>query len=71
MSLRANLVGLRSACMPSAALVAFFLVRRIPVPYWMAYWPVFACGLLVAPMLYVMTRDAEEIRLLKERNNSL
>ncbi len=69
MSLRANMAGLQSACKPSALLVMFFLVRRIPVAYWTAYWPVFACGLLVSPMLFVMTRDAEEIKILKKKNN--
>lgn len=69
MSLRANLAGLQSACMPSAALIVFFLVRRIPVSYWIVYWHVFAFGLLVSPLLFVVTRDAEEIRLLKKKNS--
>lgn len=68
MSKRANLAGLKSACIPFVLIGIFLLVQGITVKHWFAFWPVFAFGALVAPILFFVARDAEEIRILTKKN---
>lgn len=68
MSLRANITGLISCLTPIVPLVAYFASQGIPLRHWGAFWPLYAIYASFTPVIFVMTRDAEEIRILKGKN---
>lgn len=70
MSKRANMAGLKSACIPFALAGIFLIVQGVAVKHWFAFWPVFAFALMVAPILFFVERDAEDIRILTKKNDA-
>jgi hypothetical protein len=68
MSSRANRTGLISAGAPLIPLVAFVATRGIPFAQLGVFWPAFAFYACVAPIIFISTRDREELRLLTKKN---
>ncbi len=68
MSSRANITGLISCLTPIVPLVAYFASQGIPLRHWGAFWPLYAIYASFTPVIFVMTRDAEDMRTLKEKN---
>lgn len=65
---RANITGLISCLTPIVPLAAYFASQGIPSRHWGAFWPLYALYASFTPVIFVMTRDAEEIRILKQKN---
>ncbi len=68
MSSRANITGLISCLTPIVPLVAYFASQGIPLRHWGAFWPLYAIYASFTPVIFVMTRDGEEIRILNKKN---